>query len=256
MKGLTCTLIIFVTLLSVIWAQGPTVSSEQPLYKTGNFTEGGVAFQFGYLLSDSVPSKTRILLIPDEEGISASLIAFAEELTDLGKDVYIPDLPGTFDAFKMASRSNAPLSDIPSERAMAFIQSMLERMAYNGGDPKPVVVIGIGEGGHYAFELATRSPLPEATLVFGGEGPMLPSSASRINGPVYGFYASDELQISEKVLEIKRYMLTSEKAFYPIIFPKTYGNFILTNSESPGSGNQAARTRSMERVSEILSRRP
>ena len=260
MKGLTCHLVLILLLVSASYAQTSDHSFIPPTFQEGAFEENGLTVRYLLLEPDSITSQSRILLLPPKEGITDAFKEFAQGVSRLGIRVYIPDFSQTFTQITFATRRSEPLptpiAEIPQARIAAVIEGMLSRMAYYAGQEIPVIMMGIEWGAYQVFEMATQSPIPTATLVFGGEGPKLPSRAARIQGPVYGFYASDNEQVTQNVLEIKRYMNASGKAFYPIIYPKSHGTFILEPEEALTEGSLIAQKRAWERIRDIIRKYP
>ncbi len=191
-----------------------------------------------------------IVLLPDLSGLDQPTLELAEQLSSLGYPVIVPDFEA---ALRGQRATNARLAQVPSTEINMMIEGLLASVASEKGESGKLVLMGTGWGATQAFELATRSRLPELLILFDGKGPKLAAYCSRITAPVYGFYGGLNSGIRGEIAHLNRYMLASNKIFVPVIYEEAEQGFILGDRNADSRiNNQFARSKALEQVATIL----
>lgn len=212
-----------------------------------------------YLLLGEPDAPHVVVLIHNELGITRSLMRTAETLTQFGYRVMVPNW---LDAFHIGldqqgtTRSLSEVQDLVSSIPIQpLMSSMVETLKVADTVRRPdgsLILMGVGWGGSQAFELATRSTLPDATIVIDGDGPMLAAHCARLTAPVYGFYGGSKSSVSRSVSSIGRYMLASGKTFEPTIFPGVAPGYLLELPNRQSTEAREARRATNSRIQALL----
>jgi carboxymethylenebutenolidase len=198
-----------------------------------------------------------VVLIHGQEGVDVLTQQFAEQIAQYGYRVLIPDWVTTYavaaaEQPRSPSQVQAALQQVDRrelldcmKRVLVYADSLL---AQEGN----LVLMGQGWGGTQAFELATYTHLPEATVVIEGDGPKLVASCARISAPVYGFYDGEETAQLKRVRALAHYMVASGKTFDIEVYPNAEANFMLRAEGQQTLGSRSARRQAYQRLADIL----
>ncbi|MEL6133994.1 MAG: dienelactone hydrolase family protein [Bacteroidota bacterium] len=120
-------------------------------------------------------------------------------------------------------------------------------------DRYQVIVMGIGQGGNFALELATQTPAISATFIFYASLFVKPAAFSRIQGPVFGFYGEKD-PTTQTIASTSKYMRANGKTFQPIVYEGAdYGFMNSGRARGQETFNQQAMEAASRRLFQLVS---
>ncbi len=195
------------------------------------------------------------ILLHHRDGIDDRTRQFTQKIAHYGYRVLIPDWLATYPAGEQQRASSdtdrVPLQ-VETPALMASMKHVLEcadSLRSQGGH---LLLIGIGWGATQAFELATHTQLPHATVVIEGEGLKVAAQCARIGAPVYGFYRAQSPERNQRIRALGRYMLASGKTFDKVVYAGAQVDFMLRPAKQQTQGSREARQKAYERLEKIL----
>lgn len=196
-----------------------------------------------------------VILLHNSYGIDDRTKQFASKISQQGYQVLIPDWLATYPANdqqrSLAGTDFAPFQ-VETLQLMASMKQVLACADSMRGHSERLLLIGIGWGATQAFELATHTQLPNATVLIEGEGLKAPAQCARISAPVYGFYSAESLERNRRIKALDRYMLASGKTFDKVVYVSAQSDFMLRPAEQQTQGSREARREAYQRLENIL----
>ncbi|HLH53460.1 MAG TPA: dienelactone hydrolase family protein [Verrucomicrobiae bacterium] len=203
---------------------------------------------------------TAVIVIHEIFGLTDWVRGVTDQLAEAGYIAIAPDLLsgaapngggtaelGGGDAVRKA------ISSLPKDQITADLDAVA---GYVKGLPAcngKLVVAGFCWGGGESFRYATHNKDLKAALVFYGIPPASDDEISRINCPVYGFYASNDARITSTVEKTSERMKKAGKTYEPVTYEGA-GHGFMRAGEAPDAtaDNKKARTESWARWRAIL----
>jgi len=182
-----------------------------------------------------------VIVVHEILGLSDWARSLADEVAAAGYVAIAPDLlsgfgpngggssafPGTDDVIKAVSQLNP---DIVTADLNAVADYVKKLPAVNG----KLAVAGFCWGGGTAFDFATNRRDLSAAFVFYG---MPPKDITRINAPVYGFYAGNDERIDATIPATTEAMNAAGKKYYPVTYGGA-GHGFMRAGEDPANSNE------------------
>jgi len=202
---------------------------------------------------------TAVIVIHEIFGLTDWVRGVTDQLAEAGYIAIAPDLLsgagpkgggteelGGNDAVRKAIMS------LPADQVTADLDAAAHYVkglpACNGR----IAVAGFCWGGGQSFRYATNNKDLKAALVFYGASPE-EKSLSRINCPVYGFYAGNDARITSTVPQTTELMKNAGKTYTPVTYEGAGHGFMKAGEAPDASGADAqARTRAWERWRELM----
>jgi len=116
-----------------------------------------------------------------------------------------------------------------------------------------VMVAGFCWGGGESFRFATNNKEVKAAFPFYGIGPSKEADLSRINCPVFGFYAGNDARVTATVSKTEELMKQAGKTYQPVTYDGA-GHGFMRAGEAPDASpaNKKARDAAWKRWLEAL----
>lgn len=253
---LLCTL--FVTALSAQdWA-------KQKLEKSPRHREwvtvkhDGRAVETYIVYPESKTKAPVILMIHEIFGHTDWVQEMADELAAEGYIVVAPDLLSGMGANGAGSKSFdqsgaiKAVSQLPPAQIKADLNAAADYSLKLPASNGKLFVIGFCWGGGQSFRFATDRRDLAAAFVFYGPPPDK-DAMTRINAPVYGFYAGNDARIDSTIPEAIAAMKADGKTYEPVTYDGA-GHGFMRAGEAPDAtpGNAKARTDAMARLLPLL----
>jgi carboxymethylenebutenolidase len=199
-----------------------------------------------------------ILMIHEIFGLTDWVEDMADQMAAAGYIVVAPDLlsgmganGGRTTSFDQGGAIEA-IGKLSPDQITADLNAIADYGLKLPASSGKLFVMGFCWGGGQTFRFATnRSDLAAAFPFY---GPPPPADAmSRINAPVYGFYAGNDARIDSTIPDAKAAMQKAGKAYEPVVYDGA-GHGFMRAGEAPDANeaNRKARTESLERLKTLL----
>src|SRR5271169_6745345 len=207
---------------------------------------------------ESKDKRPVVLVIHEIFGLSDWAQELADEVAAAGYIAVAPDLlsgmgPGGGRSSSFAEgKTMEAVSKLPPDQVTADLNAAadyaLKIPAANG----KLYVAGFCWGGGQSFRFATNRGDLSAAFVFYGQPPAK-DAMSRINAPVYGFYAGNDARIGATVPDAISAMKAAGKTYEPVTYDGA-GHGFMRAGEAPDANdaNKKAREDSWKRWKDIL----
>lgn len=175
---------------------------------------------------------TAVVVIHEINGLSDWVQQLTDELAEAGYIAIAPDLlsgmgpngGGTADvATKGGNAVGQAIRDLPPDQITADLNAVADYVAKLPAANGKVAVSGYCWGGTQSFRFAMNRPSLKAAFVFYGTTPgsnaqghpyaVDQAGLSRINAPVYGFYAENDMRVNATIPPTKEAIETMKKAW-------------------------------------------
>jgi carboxymethylenebutenolidase len=217
---------------------------------------------------------TAVLVIHEIFGMSDWVQSLTDQLAEAGYIAIAPDLlsgmgpnkGGTSDVVTVGSNAiGTTINALPPEQITADLNAVADYVAALPAANGKLVVTGFCWGGGQAFRFATNRPSIKAAFVFygatpvtGPQGNQVPDKAAlaRISGPVYGFYAENDMRIDATLPATIEAMKEQSKTYEPVTYAGA-GHGFMRAGEDPNDKNPAnkkARDDAWKRWRELLAK--
>lgn len=217
---------------------------------------------------------TAVLVIHEIFGMSDWVQSLTDQLAEAGYIAIAPDLlsgmgpnkGGTSDVATGGSNAigNA-IQSLPPDQITADLNAVADYVVSLPAANGKLAVAGFCWGGAQTFRFATNRPSVKATFVFYGATPMTGEQGSqvpdktalaRINSPIYGFYAENDMRINAMLPATIEAMKQLGKTYEPVTYAGA-GHGFMRAGEDPNDKNPAnkkARDDAWKRWREILAK--
>ena len=170
---------------------------------------------------------TSVLVIHEIFGMSDWVQSLTDQLAEAGYVAIAPDLlsgmgpngGGTSEI--RAADTNAvgkAIRDLPPDQITADLNAVADYVSKLPAANGKLAVTGYCWGGTQSFRYATNNPKLKAAFVFYGSAPDSKEELSRINAPVYGFYAGNDARINATLPKTTELMKELGKKYDPVTY--------------------------------------
>ena len=217
---------------------------------------------------------TAVLVIHEIFGMSDWVQSLTDQLAEAGYVAIAPDLlsemgpnkGGTSDVATAGNNAiGTAIRDLHPDQLTADLNAIANYVVTLPSANGKLVVAGFCWGGGETFRFATNRPGVKAAFVFYGATPMTgeqgnqvpdKTALARINSPIYGFYAENDMRINAMIPATIEAMKQLGKTYEPVTYAGA-GHGFMRAGEDPGDKNPAnkkARDDAWKRWRELLSR--
>jgi len=203
---------------------------------------------------------TTVVVIHEIFGLSDWARGVTDQLAEAGYIAIAPDLLsgsatngggtaelGGNDAIRKA------IGKLPADQITADLNAVADYVAKLPACNGKVVIAGFCWGGTQAFRYATNNKNIKAAYVFYGQSPEKADDLSRINCPVYGFYAGNDSRITATVPKTAESMKSAGKTYEPLTYEGAGHGFMRAGEASDANAaNKKGRDDSWKRWKELL----
>jgi carboxymethylenebutenolidase len=175
---------------------------------------------------------TAVVVIHEIFGMSDWVQSLTDQLAEAGYIAIAPDLlsgmgPKGGGTSEIAAASNnavgRAIQDLPPDQITADLNAVADYVSKLPAANGKVVVAGYCWGGSQTFRFATNRPTLKAAFVFYGSAPannqvIDKEALARIQAPVYGFYAGNDMRINATVPATVEAMKELKKAYDPVTY--------------------------------------
>jgi carboxymethylenebutenolidase len=201
-----------------------------------------------------------VIVIHEIFGLTDWVRSVADQLAEAGYVAIAPDLlsgaaPNGGGTAELGGNEGVrkAITSLPPTQITADLNAVADYLkglpACNG----KISVAGFCWGGGESFRYATNNKDLKAAFVFYGMGPSSEDAVSKINCPVYGFYAGNDARITATVPKTSELMKKAGKTYEPVTYNGA-GHGFMRAGEAPDASNpnQQARTQSWLRWRQVL----
>jgi carboxymethylenebutenolidase len=203
---------------------------------------------------------TAVVVIHEIFGLTDWVRGVADQLAEAGYVAIAPDLlsgtaPGGGGTAELGGGDavRKAISSLPPAQITADLNAVAEYVAKLPAANGKLAVGGFCWGGSQSFRFATNNKDLKAAFVFYGSGPESEQDISRIQCPVYGFYAGNDARVTATVAKSKELMKKAGKTFEPVTYDGA-GHGFMRAGEAPDASadNKKARDAAWKRWRELL----
>jgi carboxymethylenebutenolidase len=204
---------------------------------------------------------TAVVVIHEIFGLTDWVRSVTDQLAEAGYIAIAPDLlsgtaPGGGGTAELGSGDavRKAISSLPPDQITADLNAVADYVAKLPACNGKVVVGGFCWGGGQTFRFATNRKDVKAAFSFYGPMPDKEADIARINCPVFGFYAGNDMRINASIPKTTELMKQANKAYEPVTYAGA-GHGFMRAGEDPGDKNEAnkkARDASWKRWLEAL----
>ncbi|HAF16161.1 MAG TPA: carboxymethylenebutenolidase [Blastocatellia bacterium] len=197
---------------------------------------------------------TSVLVIHEIFGMSDWVQSLTDELAEAGYIAIAPDLlsgmgPNGGGTSEIGAKdSNAvgkAIRDLPPDQITGDLNAIADYVSKLPAANGKVVSAGFCWGGSQSFRYATNNPKLKAAFVFYGSAPMTDDQKTidkaalrRINSPVYGFYAGNDMRINATLPTTSEAMKDLKEKYDPVTYEGA-GHGFMRAGDAPQPGNDA-----------------
>jgi carboxymethylenebutenolidase len=180
---------------------------------------------------------TAVVVIHEIFGLSDWVQQLTDELAEAGYIAIAPDLlsgmgpngGGTADvATKGGNAVGQAIRDLPPDQITADLNAVADYVSKLPAANGKVAVTGYCWGGTQSFRFAMNRPTLKAAFVFYGTTPgsnaqgqpysVDQAGLARINAPIYGFYAENDMRVNATIPPTVEAMKTLKKHYEPVTY--------------------------------------
>jgi len=175
---------------------------------------------------------TAVVVIHEIYGMTDWVQSLTDQLAEAGYIAIAPDLlsgmgpkgGGTSELAAVSSNAvGQAIRDLPPDQITADLIAVADYVSKLPAANGKVAVTGYCWGGSQSFRFATNRPTVKAAFVFYGSAPMVnqdidKESLSRIQAPVYGFYAGNDARINATLPATVQAMKELNKSYDPVTY--------------------------------------
>ncbi|MCS7167740.1 MAG: dienelactone hydrolase family protein [Gemmatales bacterium] len=182
-----------------------------------------------------------VLVIHENRGLTDWVRLVCDELAEAGYIGIAPDLlsghapgGGKTSDFKSADLAMKALYKLDPDEILADLHATADYAKKLPACNGKIAVCGFCWGGGQCFRFACTRPDLSAAFVFYGAFPHTREQLSRLNCPVYGFYAERDARINATLDDTKRLMKELGKKFEAEIYPGAGHGFMRQGDDPKG----------------------
>src|SRR5580658_1526475 len=199
-----------------------------------------------------------VLIIHEIFGMSDWVQELADEVAAAGYIAVAPDLlsgmgPGGGRSSSFAEgKTMEAVSKLPPDQVTADLNAAADYAKKIPAANGKLYVAGFCWGGGQTFRFATNRPDLSAAFVFYG-APPTKEAMSRINAPIYGFYAGNDARIDATIPDTVSQMKAAGKTYDPVTYDGA-GHGFMRAGEAPDASdaNKKARDDAWKRWKSLL----
>ena len=181
---------------------------------------------------------TAVVVIHEIFGLSDWIQSLTDQLAEAGYVAIAPDLLSGMGPNGGGTSSldrqgiGQAVRDLPPDQVTGDLNAVADYVSKLPASNGKVVVAGYCWGGSQTFRYATNNPKIKAGFVFYGSGPAsadgTPDKAalSKIQAPIYGFYASNDARINATLPKTSEVMTELKKKFDPVTYENSGHGFM------------------------------
>jgi len=201
-----------------------------------------------------------MIVIHENRGLTDWVRRAADQFAEAGCIAIAPDLlsamgPGGGKTSDFAGEDAATkaIYTLPPEQVTADLNAVAAYAASLPAANGKVVVSGFCWGGGQTFRFATNNKDLKAAFVFYGVGPDKAEEISRIQCPVYGFYAGNDARVNATITKSSELMKSASKVYEPVTYEGA-GHGFMRAGEEPNARleNTKAREAAWARLKALL----
>jgi carboxymethylenebutenolidase len=203
---------------------------------------------------------TAVLVIHEIFGLTDWVRTVADQLAEQGYIAIAPDLlsgaaeggGGTEEIVKAKGDVGKAIQSLKPDQITADLNAVTKYVSTLPSANGKLVVCGFCWGGGQSFRYSTNNKDLKAAFVFYGPPPES-SAISRINCPVYGFYAENDNRIDSTIPNATNLMKEAGKTYEPEIYKGAGHGFMRAGDQpNPGEANKKARDDAWQRWKQLL----
>lgn len=191
---------------------------------------------------------TTVVVIHEIFGMSDWVQSLTDQLAEAGYVAIAPDLlsgmgPGGGGTAEIRAQSSdavgKAIRDLPPDQISADLNAVADYVSSLPAANGKLAVTGFCWGGSQSFRYATNNPRLKAAFVFYGAAPMKEDQKTidkealeRINAPIYGFYAGNDMRINGTLPATIEAMKALNKQFEPVSYEGA-GHGFMRASDAP-----------------------
>ena len=201
---------------------------------------------------------TAVVVIHEIFGLSDWVRLLADELAEAGYIAIAPDLlsgvgPNGGGTKALGKDVGQKIRDLPPEQITADLNAAVDYVGKLPAANGKVVVSGFCWGGSQSFRFATNNKSIKGVYSFYGTPVDKADDAAKINCPVYGFYAENDMRINASVPKATEAMKAAGKTYEPVTYDGGGHGFMRAGDDPNGTaGNKKAREDAWKRWKELL----
>lgn len=212
-----------------------------------------------YITYPEVSNKaTAVVVIHEIFGLTDWARNVTDELAAEGYIAIAPDLltttnGGTEELIKSGGNVGKAIQALPTDQITADLNAAADYVAQQPSCNGKVVVAGFCWGGGQSFRFATNNKNIKAAFVFYGTPPRSGEDLTRINCPVYGFYAGNDARVTATVPKATDVMKAAGKTYEPVTYDGA-GHGFMRAGEAPdaNAANKKAHDEAWTRWKQLL----
>jgi carboxymethylenebutenolidase len=201
-----------------------------------------------------------IIVIHEIFGLSDWIRSVTDQLAEVGYIAIAPDLlsgmaPNGGGTEELGTRVRDVIGRLPPEQITADLNAVAEYATKLPAASGNISVTGFCWGGGETLRYATNNKNLKAAYPFYGSPrtPLTAEEVARINCPVYGFYAENDMRVNANIPRTKELMEAAKKTYEPVTYAGG-GHGFMRGGEDPNGreGDKKARTEAWTRWKELL----
>jgi carboxymethylenebutenolidase len=214
-----------------------------------------------YVTYPEVKDKAPVVIVIHEIfGLSDWVRGVTDQLAEAGYIAIAPDLlsgtaPGGGGTAELGGPDAATkmIGKLPDDQITADLNAVADYAAKLPASDGRIIVGGFCWGGAQSFRYATNNKNLKAAFVFYGTPPKEEGDLSKINCPVYGFYAGNDARVTATVPKTTEAMKQANKIFEPVTYDGA-GHGFMRAGEAPDASapNKKAHDAAWARWKELL----
>jgi carboxymethylenebutenolidase len=179
-------------------------------------------------------------------------------LAEAGYIAIAPDLlsgmaPNGGGTEELGNRVRDFIGRLPPEQITADLNAAADYVRKHAASNGTVSVCGFCWGGGQTFRFATNNKELKAAYPFYGSYAVTAEEIARINCPVYGFFAENDMRVNANLPGITETMAAAKKTFEPVTYAGGGHGFMRGGEDPMGrEGDKKARTEAWTRWKELL----
>jgi carboxymethylenebutenolidase len=186
---------------------------------------------------------TAIVLIHEIFGLTDWAREMTDELAAEGYIVIAPDLlsgcatngGGTEELAKSGGNIGKAIQSLSPDQITADLNAAVDYASKIPAANGKVVVAGFCWGGGQSFRFATNNKEVKAAFVFYGTPPKA-DDMTKINCPIYGFYAGNDARVSATIPKASEQMKAAKKTYEPVTYDGA-GHGFMRAGEAPDAND-------------------
>jgi carboxymethylenebutenolidase len=202
---------------------------------------------------------TAVVVIHEIFGLTDWVRGVADQLAEKGYIAIAPDLltgmgPKGEGSKELGSDgSRRIIGNLKVAQKDADLDAVVEYVSKLPACNGKVAVGGFCWGGGETFRYATHNPNIKAFFPFYGTNPTDEQALAKIQAPVYGFFAGNDMRVNATIPKAEEIMKRLGKTYEPVLYEGAGHGFMRAGEDPNGNaGNKKARDQAWQRWTELL----